>query len=105
MRATTAAHRRTERRETSAFGRFPKALVSLRLARRRILDDRNGGVAQPASAIERVEVGRVQDENKRHKNLNGGDRRDDRGADPGGEAKPRKSLLITPAALSPGPGS
>ncbi len=39
-----------------------------------------------------MEVRRVQDEDKRHKNLNGGDRRNDRGANPGGEAKPRKSL-------------
>ena len=34
-----------------------------------------------------MEVRRVQDKDKRHKNLNGGDRRDDRGADPRGEAK------------------
>ena len=36
-----------------------------------------------------MKVRRVHDEDKRHENLNGGDRRNDRGADPGGEAKPR----------------
>ena len=77
----------------------------LRLARCRILDDRDGRVAQPARAIERMEVRRVHDEHKRHKDLNGGDRRDDRGADPRGETKAPNSPLITPAALSPGLGS
>jgi hypothetical protein len=35
-----------------------------------------------------MEVRRVHDEDKRHKNLNSGNRRNDRGANPGGEAKP-----------------
>ena len=39
-----------------------------------------------------MEVRRIQHEDERHKNLNRGHRGDDRGANPGGEAEPRKSL-------------
>src|SRR5580698_190123 len=40
-----------------------------------------------------MEVRRVQNEDKRHQDLDGGDRRKDRGADPAGEAEPCKSLF------------
>jgi hypothetical protein len=35
-----------------------------------------------------MKVRRVQDKDKRHENLNGDDRRKDRGADPAGKAEP-----------------
>ena len=69
-----------------------QSVRQLRLARGRILDDLDGRAAEPARAIERMEVRRIEHKDKRHENLNGGDRRNDRGADTGGEAKARKSL-------------
>ncbi len=66
-----------------------------RLAGRRIPDDRDRGAAQPARAIERMEARRVQHEHERHENLNGGDRRDDRDADPGGQAETRNRSVAS----------
>jgi hypothetical protein len=64
----------------------------LRLARRRIPNDHDGRAAEPARTVERMKVRWVHDEDKRHQNLNGGDRGNDRGPNPAGEAKPRKRL-------------
>jgi hypothetical protein len=61
--------------------------------RHRILDDLDRRAAQPTRAIEGVKIGRVHEEHKGHKHLNGDDRRCDRGADPCGETKaPKQSL-------------
>ena len=40
-----------------------------------------------------MKIGRVHEEHKGHKHLNGDDRRCDRGADPCGETKPPKQSL------------